>query len=196
MKSFTLIAGVFIALFLAACGGGDDAEVSPTATQAASSQLPSSSPTSAPSTATLTPVPTATTGPVPTAEPGPAVLEVRVTDAPDPEITAVLIVASAIQVHNGTTGEWSTVVEGPVDFDLIQVAGIEDLLGESELEPATYTQIRLQIDSVTITRSGEDHVATVPSGELKLVGSMELEEGATTIATLDFDAEQSVVAQG
>ena len=120
----------------------------------------------------------------------------RVTDLPNPAITAIDITAEQIQVNSATTGEWITVVEGPVSFDLIALAGIEEILGSSSLPPGEYTQVRLRVTAATITEDGTENEARVPSDTLKVVRGFTIQAGETTIATLDFDAEKSVVVQG
>lgn len=123
-------------------------------------------------------------------------LEIRVTDKPNPFISAINLTAESVEVHRGDTGEWSTVVEGPITFDLIAVTGIEELLGSETLPAGEYTQVRLSITSATIVEDSEEVEARVPSDVLKVVRPFTITAGLTTIATLDFDAEQSVVKQG
>ena len=146
-----------------------------------------------------TPIPSAVPTP-PTATVPAAIdvgtLEVRVTDAPDPEVTSVLVTVADVEVHRAAPGEWRTVVEGPATFDLIALAGVEAVLGSEPLEAGRYTQVRLKVSSVEVVRSGETTEAEVPSGELKLVGTFVLEPGETTIITLDFEVEDSLVQRG
>ena len=87
-------------------------------------------------------------------------------------------------------------VAGPVDFDLVEIQGVEQVLGEAELDPGRYGQIRLTVEKAEVTVRGNTVAARVPSGKLKIVGGFLLEEGETTILTLDFDANKSVVVAG
>ena len=168
------LGGLLVAsLLLAACGGDD-----PTAT---ASPIPSPK-----ATATRTPTPTPSMG----------TLEVRVTDLPSPVITAIDITVEEVQVNSASDGQWQTVVQGPVSFDLIKLVGVEDILGSGDLAPGQYTQIRLKVTSTTITQDGETSEAKVPSDTLKIVRPFTIVAGQTTIATLDFDATRSVVTQG
>ncbi len=179
-KAFPIKLAAVVALvaLLAACGG----------------PAPTSTPTP---TATLTPTPTAVATPTPTTvPPGLGTLEVRVTDAIDPDISQVVVTAAQVEVHQADTGQWRTVVQGPVSFDLIALSGVEGVLGEEMLAEGRYTQVRLEILKVQIEHSGETVEAEVPSGELKLVGTVRLETEKTTIVTLDFDVERSLVARG
>ena len=114
-----------LGLVLIGCGGGGDPTATPTTTP-----LPTATPT-------LTPTVTAeTTG----------TLEVRVTDLPNP---AIEIVAEQVQVHSASTGEWMTVVEGPVSFDLIALGRYRRDTGSSSLPPGEYTQVRLSVTAAT-----------------------------------------------
>ncbi len=173
VRPLALMLLLALGVVLSACVG-DDATATPTTT--ATTVAPSTSPTS-------------------TAD-ADGTLEVRVTDLPNQAITAVEIVAEQVQVHSASTGEWITVVEESVNFDLIAVAGVEEVLGSGTLEPGEYTRIRLTITAATITVDGEQIEATVPGETLRIVRPFTIEAGETTIATLDFDAEKSVVAQG
>lgn len=87
-------------------------------------------------------------------------------------------------------------ISEPQTFDFVKLEGIEAVLGSTPLEPGRYNQIRLNIVEATVTIEGEDRDATVPSGRLRLVGSFELVADETTLVTLDFDAEKSVVLRG
>jgi len=149
--------------------------------------------TPSPSVATSVP-PTATVAPTPTQGPTGS-LEVRVTDQPG-EVSAVVLTVRNIEVNrssgDGTSG-WLTVLEGPFEFDLVQLDGIEEILGSANLEVGRYGQIRLEVVSARVTIPNGTRTAGVPSGKLRLVGGFEVVEGETTIVTLDFDAQRSIV---
>ena len=126
-------------------------------------------------------------------------LEVRVTDAPPEGVSKILITVSNIEVNSAlgeTEAGWQSVVSEIVSFDLVEVSGIEELLGSSQLQPGPYNQLRLSVVEALITIQGEERTATVPSGKLRLVGAFDLVAGETTVLTLDFDAERSVVLRG
>ena len=192
-----------IAVIGAACGGGDD--VTPT-TVPAPTQAPtpvSAAPTAAPGSVISTPSPGPTAAPVPTpttaSAPQPASLEVRVTDAPPDGVTAIVLTVENIQVNvaeNVVGSGWETVVEGPISFDLVAVTGIEEILGSAELPPGRYNQIRLRVTEAMVTVDGEDKPATLPSGVLRIVGGFDVNDGETTVLTLDFDAARSLVLRG
>ena len=155
-------------------------------------------PTATP-TATKAPTatPTATTFATPTSEP--ATLEVRVTDAPPKGVTKILITVEDIEANvagDAADSGWRTIIKGPLSFDLVELTGVEEVLGESELEPGRYGQLRVTVVDASITIQGEEKAATVPSGKLRFVGGFDLVAGETTMLTLDFDAKKSVILRG
>jgi hypothetical protein len=125
-------------------------------------------------------------------------IQVYVTDAPAENITAIVIKASSIEAHlaGDNTSGWVTLLENPPAFDLLQVAGIQSLLGTANVTSGNYTQVRLAITEVTVTINGEQKKATVPSDKLKFVGNITVTAGAVTSISLDFDAAKSIVVKG
>ena len=123
-------------------------------------------------------------------------LQVRAMDAPPDGVTKILITVSSIEVQRAGGDSWQVVVPGPVEFDLVDLQGIEETLGEALLEPGQYGQVRLFIDKAEVTVKGETVSARVPSDKLRIVGGFSLEASETTILTLDFDAGKSVVIAG
>ncbi|MFH1087848.1 MAG: DUF4382 domain-containing protein [Chloroflexota bacterium] len=125
-------------------------------------------------------------------------LQLYVTDALPKEVTAVEIKATNIEVHQSGAADdkWISVLKDPPVFDLVKIAGVNVLLGTSELAAGSYTQVRLDIAEVTVTVDGKQVKATVPSDKLRLVGTFAVEEGKQTPITLDFDGERSVVLAG
>jgi hypothetical protein len=125
-------------------------------------------------------------------------IQVYVTDAPSQNVTAIEIQASSIEAHLSSANEsdWVTLVENPPVFDLMQVTGVNLLLGTANVTSGNYTQVRLGITSVTVTINGEKKSGTVPSDKLKLVGNFSVEAGLATSISLDFDAEKSIIVTG
>jgi hypothetical protein len=135
----------------------------------------------------------------------PGELEMRVTDAPPEGVTKILVTVSGIEVHRAEAGEeegWISVFEGEGrTFDLVAVTGIEGVLGAQEFTIGKYTQIRMDVVSVTVTlkdKDGneEDKEASVPGDKLRIVRPFDVETDKTTVLTLDFDAEKSVAVTG
>jgi len=127
-----LFYAVSVALMVA-CGGA-----SSTATPIAN---PTAEPTVAPQespTQVITPTQETTPTQEPTQPTGPlGTLEFRVTDQPADAVTSIKITIKDIEVHISGGEEmsgWRTVVEGPSQFDLMELMDIEDLLGSATLE--------------------------------------------------------------
>ena len=123
-------------------------------------------------------------------------LEIQVTDQPADAVSSILVTVENIEVHVSGGEEksgWRTVVEGPRQFDLKELIGVEEVLGSASLEPGKYQQVRFEVVEAVITVRGMPRESPVPSGKIRIVGGFEISAGATTIVTLDIDAEKSVV---
>ena len=203
--SYILVGLVVLATMVAAACGGDagtpTTALTATAPPQPTSTLPAPGEAATPTAGPIAPTSTTAPGfvPTPTEVRRAATLEVRATDAPPPEgVTAIVFTVSRIQVNAATGDEpgWVTVVVEPRTFDLLEIAGIETLLGTANLSPGQYNQVRLDVDSVSVTLEGEEVDARVPSDRLRIVGPFLATAGETTILTLDFDAGRSVVVTG
>ena len=203
-KVYALIAIVgIIALLAVACG-----QAAPTPTPA---PIPS-------------PSPTPTTPPTPSPVLSGS-LTVYVTDAPPrDEVTSIMVTVSEVQVHKAAAeqeqeqsasdnqtqeqeqqqtqegeGEWISISlsDNATTFDLLEIKGIEQYLGASEITAGKYTQVRLVIDKIQVKLGeGELQEATVPSEELKIVRPFDIIAGEATAMVLDFDADRMVTITG
>jgi len=154
------------------------------------------------------PTPEATPAPAPTpeAEPAPSLpvdrgtIEVRATDPPPADVESAVVYLSGVEVHyvSGNATEWITIVGAPPSFDLMEVLdGVEEVLGSAEVAAGKYTQIRMEVDRVeVVTTAGDNFTAEIPSGTLKIVRPFTVEPGGTTVLTLDFDGEKSLILSG
>jgi hypothetical protein len=120
-------------------------------------------------------------------------------------VTALELNITKIEVHmtgsnetNETTG-WITVFEGIKTLDLLQFTDVVAIVGEKELEPGKYTQIRMILSDSSIKIYNADmsifnktFPLKVPSKELKLVHNFEVQKDKTLVLTLDFDVGQSL----
>ncbi|MFC1958654.1 DUF4382 domain-containing protein [Chloroflexota bacterium] len=84
------------------------------------------------------------------------ILKVRVTDAPTHDVSAVNITICSIEVHktNGET-EWTSVIEEDKSFDLLNLRGVEEILGSKEIETGNYRRICMDVKDVTVTIGGK-----------------------------------------
>lgn len=108
-----------------------------------------------------------------------------------------------VEVNNSSDEEgWITVGEPQQVFDLLELTnGVLQPLGEIELEPGTYEQVRLILssDGHSVVVDGESNDMFIPSGAqtgIKLNVNAEIEPDITYVLLLDFDASRSVVVTG
>ncbi|MBD3318861.1 DUF4382 domain-containing protein [Candidatus Woesearchaeota archaeon] len=126
----------------------------------------------------------------------------KITDLPAEDVTKAEVTLSQVRVHstgvgNETEAGWSTVNEGPVTFDLVQLRNnVTALLGQTELTPGKYTQIRLSVDGASATIAGEEVELTIPSNEIKLVHPFDIVAGETVTLVLDWDVAEAIHQAG
>ncbi len=111
-------------------------------------------------------------------------------------VTSVKLSVSEVQIHKATTDAWINVSSTAQVFDLLVIKGTEQLLANATIDAGMYNQIRLKVDSVTVTKNGVDSTAKLPSTELKIVGNLEVKENTTASAKLDFQVDRSLHATG
>ena len=199
MKPFTRLSILMLlaltATALVACSGGGDEEASPEviSTQIAPISGTTVAPDTLPTAVRSTPDSGGPSG-APTAEPkaGTGTLEVRVTDAPDPSITAVYVTTDNIEVSIAGK-EWLSVIDEAITFELLALEGVEAVLGTAELPVGKYGQVRLSVPEVQVEKDGELITAEVPGDTIKLVGNFELVAGEKTFISLDFEVDRSLV---
>ncbi len=133
---------------------------------------------------------------------GDATLRVYLTDSPA-EYEEVMIDILRVEVNRSTSGDsgWFILSDTPMRIDLLSlVNGVDTLLGEADLTPGSYRQMRLILGSQnTVTVNGVVHNLTTPSAQqsgLKLNINTQLEGGVTYDILLDFDAAKSIVLTG
>jgi hypothetical protein len=146
-----------------------------------------------------------------TVTPTSGTLQVRITDKVE-NVSSLIITISEIKVHkasqgtvvNQTEGQetnetgnagWITVI-GEETIDLIEVKGVEEILGEATLSTGLYTQVRLSVSNATATIDGETHDLRIPSKSIKFVRPFEIKSNQVTSILIDFDADKSIVKTG
>ncbi len=134
------------------------------------------------------------------------IIEIRVTDPPPADVESAVVWLTNIEVHrvSGNSSDsdnasgWIMVLESPSSFDLMEVLdGVEVILGSANLSAGRYTQIRMDVTEVTgNTTDGEPYSAEIPGGQLRIVRTFTIGDGVTTVLTLDFDGEKSLIRTG
>src|SRR3989344_2390177 len=106
---------------------------------------------------------------------------------------SILLKVSEVRLKSETRG-WITISEDSRQFDLLRLkeSGSLALLTDTTIAPDTYSQVRLAVDEVLVLRGGRTTAAKLPSGDLKILGTVTVTEGKTTSVVLDFLAGKSL----
>ena len=112
-------------------------------------------------------------------------------------VTSIMVTVDSVSVHSATEG-WVNVSSEPQTFDLLKLKaeGSQELMADVQLKEGTYQQLRLEISSVVVVDDQGEHEAKLPSGELKIVGDLEVKANATSTAMFDFIADESLHLTG
>lgn len=132
-------------------------------------------------------------------------LRVLLTDAPG-NYDAVYVDIREVRIHHSSDAEngesgWITINTEPVVADLLELTnGKYEVLGEVDLEPGRYNQLRLVLgDQNEVVIDGVSHPLDTPSAQqsgLKLNIQADIEGGDMYTLLLDFDASRSIVKAG
>lgn len=147
----------------------------------------------------------------------PGTLSLQMVDATTPDFKAIYVTIDRVDVHP-EGGDWTTVATPQKTYNLLElINGVQETLGEEELAPGNYTQLRLilaatpddglnllgqthgELGNYVITQGDEIHELKVPSGlqsGIKLVNTFTIASNEETQLILDFDAARSVVLAG
>lgn len=212
-KRLAVLAMVLLLVSIAACAPVPGETTPPPVPTPEPATTPAPTPPPPPGPAPVpAPAPPPTPEPTPTSESGVpwGIIEVRATDPPPVDVRSAVVYLTEIEVHRAAgkvstdnttsdnTGGWITIIDVAPSFDLMEVVnGVEAILGSANVTAGKYTQIRMTVERVeVITTNGDNFTAEVPSGKLKIVRPFEVGGGETTILTLDFDGEKSLVITG
>ena len=141
------------------------------------------------------------------------IVEIRVTDPPPANVKSAVVHLSNIEVHRAgndvsdnasgnvtssdNTSGWIPIIGAPASFDLMNVIGVEQILGAANITAGKFTQIRMDVTKVTgVTTDNVSFTAQVPGDKVKIVGEFNVGGGKKTVLTLDFDGEKSLVRTG
>ena len=111
-------------------------------------------------------------------------------------VTSLKLTFSNLSVHKAGNGSWISFPLEQDTFDLIELQDAEAILGDTQLEPGQYTQIRLDISNAVAVINNNTVNVTVPSKTLKLVGVLKIDEDSVSVATIDFLVNKSLHQAG
>ena len=135
------------------------------------------------------------------------IIEIRVTDPPPADVRSAVVYLQNIEVHkvsdnasnnaSDNASGWIPIIGAPPSFDLMDVIGVEQILGSANITAGSFTQIRMDVDRVeVVTVAGDNFTAEVPGDKLRIVGAFNVGGGKATVLTLDFDGEKSLIVTG
>ena len=112
-------------------------------------------------------------------------------------VTSVVVTIDSVSVHSAAEG-WVAVSSESQTVDLLKLKaeGSQELLADVTLKEGTYQQLRLNISKVVVVDAEGEHEAKLPSGELKIVGDLEVKANSTSTVTFDFIADESLHITG
>ena len=112
-------------------------------------------------------------------------------------VSSIKVTVDSVRAHSEAQG-WVTVRNEPATFDLLQLkaSGNQALLADVQLKEGSYDQVRLDISEVVVTDAQGEHDAKLPSGELKIVGDLQVNAQSTSTASFDFIADESLHLTG
>ena len=112
-------------------------------------------------------------------------------------VTSIKVTVDSVKVL-GENGVWTEVSSKQQTYDLLKLkaSGTQVLLADYNLASGTYQQVRLDISKVVVTDASGDHVAKLPSGELKIVGRVKVNDNSTSTVKFDFIADKSLHMTG
>jgi hypothetical protein len=131
-------------------------------------------------------------------------LRLFLTDAPA-DYEAVWVTTSRVEVSTAAadgSGEatWATLSDQPQTDDLLALRDdVTSILGDAELAPGTYQQLRMIVDSASVVADGEERPLTIPSGAqtgVKINLDLTIEPDTVYALVLDFDAAESIHETG
>ncbi|MES2155337.1 MAG: DUF4382 domain-containing protein [bacterium] len=111
-----------------------------------------------------------------------------------------IAISIEVQQDNDTDNEsaWITVMDKPTTVDLLAFNGSASaFLGDADVPVGAYNQIRLTVDSASLTlKDGSTANVTVPGHNLRIKGHFTVDDGKETKLTIDFDLDRSLHQTG
>ena len=145
-------------------------------------------------------------------------LRVMLKDSPFHDASAVFVTFNEVSVHQDTDADFTPLkfaadaTSRTCDLLRLQKDNAQDVLGIGTLDAGHYTQVRLAVAEAKlylgapstgdacgpglIPPAGTPIPLTIPSGEVKLNREFDVPEGGTTLMSLDFDGDHSIIQTG
>jgi hypothetical protein len=119
--------------------------------------------------------------------------QLYLTDAPVVGIEHVYITFSQIEVLKSGEDVYTAILTEPKEVDLLELLNREERIVNVDLEPGTYTAIRLTVSAARVVVNGQTWTLTIdPPKVVTIPVEFTVTEDGTVKCVLDFDAAQSV----
>lgn len=112
-------------------------------------------------------------------------------------VSSVLVTTNQAQIHSQTEG-WVTLSSQTQQFDLLQLkeSGNIAMVAKADVKSGTYDQMRLNVSKVIVVENGAQKEAKLPSGDLKIISDVVVNDDKTATAVFDFIADESLHKTG
>jgi hypothetical protein len=128
---------------------------------------------------------------------GRGTLNVRMADALDPTISALVV--NVTRVEANVDGSWQNIPVQETEVDLLDLVKNDILLATGDVPAGHYNQVRVFVDSATVTDSEGTHNVTIPSGVktgIKLNVNGDIGPNQIVTLLLDFNVDKSLHKTG
>ena len=123
--------------------------------------------------------------------------QLYMTDAPIEGLEHVYITFSQIEVHKDGEDVFTSILTVPKQVDLLELRDKEEKILDIDLEPGTYSAIRLTVSVAQVVINGQTLTLTIDPPKVATVPvTFTVSEDGTVECVLDFDAAQSVTFGG
>lgn len=108
-------------------------------------------------------------------------------------VQEVTIHVSEVRAYSETDG-WTTISSTPRSYDLLELKarGEHALLADVQLDPGTYSIVRIEIDEVVVVDNEGRKNSYIPSNTMELETEARVFTGEATIVSLDFLVDKSL----
>lgn len=113
-------------------------------------------------------------------------------------ITAVNMTVDKVEVFSGSAQAWTTLSQSTQTFNLLDLKarGQAALLAQVNVPADTYSQVRLHVAKILVTEYGKVKEAKMPSGELKIMTNVKVNDSSSSVAKFDVMADKSMHKTG
>ena len=120
-------------------------------------------------------------------------VQLYASDLPD-GIEKVLIELTKVEAYLavGSESQWVDITTSPQIIDLSRISDVRKFLGEGQVQAGSYTRVRLNISSASVSVNGSQREIKVPGSSIVINRPFKVKAGETTILQLGFNSEKSL----